>query len=76
MSNYFLMLGSGMFYDGNHTYLIEPEENETSQVSAPFAMTNVNVDAGNCFSPTYILSFILFSYYLGLEECLFMCNLN
>uniref|UniRef100_A0A452UVS7 ADAM metallopeptidase domain 22 n=1 Tax=Ursus maritimus TaxID=29073 RepID=A0A452UVS7_URSMA len=25
----------GMFYDGNHTYLIEPEENDTSQVSAP-----------------------------------------
>ncbi|XP_048195917.1 disintegrin and metalloproteinase domain-containing protein 22 isoform X2 [Perognathus longimembris pacificus] len=24
----------GMFYDGNHTYLIEPEENETSQVNA------------------------------------------
>ncbi|EGW07202.1 Disintegrin and metalloproteinase domain-containing protein 22 [Cricetulus griseus] len=22
----------GMFYDGNHTYLIEPEENETSQL--------------------------------------------
>jgi len=21
----------GMFYDGNHTYLIEPEENDTSQ---------------------------------------------
>ncbi|XP_063099289.1 disintegrin and metalloproteinase domain-containing protein 22 isoform X5 [Cavia porcellus] len=26
----FPVLGSGMFYDGNHTYLIEPEENETS----------------------------------------------
>ena len=35
MANYFLVLGSGMFYDGNHTYLIEPEENDTSQVSAP-----------------------------------------
>lgn len=35
MPNYFLVLGSGMFYDGNHTYLIEPEENDTSQVSAP-----------------------------------------
>ncbi|EPY77958.1 hypothetical protein CB1_001149003 [Camelus ferus] len=23
---------SGMFYDGNHTYLIEPEENDTSQL--------------------------------------------
>jgi hypothetical protein len=38
MSNYFLVFGSGMFYDGNHTYLIEPEENEKSQVSAPFAV--------------------------------------
>ncbi|KAK2505896.1 hypothetical protein MC885_003637 [Smutsia gigantea] len=27
----FLVFGSGMFYDGNHTYLIEPEENDTSQ---------------------------------------------
>lgn len=34
MPNYFLFIGSGMFYDGNHTYLIEPEENDTSQVSA------------------------------------------
>lgn len=24
---------SGMFYDGNHTYLIEPDENYTSNVS-------------------------------------------
>lgn len=24
---------SGMFYDGNHTYLIEPDENYTSDVS-------------------------------------------
>lgn len=38
MSNYLLVLGSGMFYDGNHTYLIEPEENEMSQVSALFAV--------------------------------------
>ncbi|XP_059112435.1 disintegrin and metalloproteinase domain-containing protein 22 [Peromyscus eremicus] len=26
----------GMFYDGNHTYLIEPEENETSQEESHF----------------------------------------
>ncbi|XP_027247356.1 disintegrin and metalloproteinase domain-containing protein 22 isoform X3 [Cricetulus griseus] len=26
----------GMFYDGNHTYLIEPEENETSQGESHF----------------------------------------
>ncbi|XP_060229778.1 disintegrin and metalloproteinase domain-containing protein 22 isoform X8 [Meriones unguiculatus] len=26
----------GMFYDGNHTYLIEPEENETSQEESRF----------------------------------------
>lgn len=29
----FPALDSGMFYDGNHTYLIEPDENYTSDVS-------------------------------------------
>lgn len=46
-----------MFYDGNHTYLIEPEENETSQVSALFAEANGNVDVER-FSFPSILNFI------------------
>ena len=64
MPDYFLVLGSGMFYDGNHTYLIEPEENDTSQVSAP-------VSCGQCENlywglslfpfPPFFLS--LFSYF-------------
>lgn len=33
----FLALDSGMFYDGNHTYLIEPDENYTSDVSRTYS---------------------------------------
>jgi len=33
----FPALDSGMFYDGNHTYLIEPDENYTSDVSRTYS---------------------------------------
>lgn len=64
--NYFLVLGSGMFYDGNHTYLIEPGDNDTSQVSASY------IYCGKCKNWCWKLFFPFFFLLIFLPYLIFI----